>query len=102
MEVIILPPVRRFIFSLDQVVQSDVLGLIELLETHGHTFSMPYAKPIGNGLWELRKTDRPHIRILYGFCHRMPILLIAMKKQRSALNNKDVVLARKRLDEYCA
>lgn len=63
---------------------------------------MPDAKPIGGGLWELRKMGRPQIRILYGFCRGTPILLVGIKKQRSALDRKDVVLARKRLDTYCA
>ncbi|HEY4517014.1 MAG TPA: type II toxin-antitoxin system RelE/ParE family toxin [Candidatus Paceibacterota bacterium] len=101
MEVVILPPVRKFLLSLDPAIRTDVTKLMDLLETYGHELFMPYAKPIGGGLWELRKTSRPHIRILYGFCLQTPILLVAVRKQRSALGQKDMVLARKRLQAYC-
>lgn len=62
---------------------------------------MPYAKPIGGGLWELRRTGRPQIQILYGFCRGDAILVHALKKKRAALRQQDVELARKRLSEYC-
>lgn len=102
MNVIVLRPVAEFMDSLDTPVRSDVLGLVELLQQYSHALSMPHAKSIGQGLWELRRTGRPQIRILYGFCRGDAVLVLAFKKQRSAVRQRDIELAHKRLAEYCA
>ena len=102
MKVIILKPVAEFVDALNVPVRSDVRRLQYLLEQYGYALSMPYAKPIGRGLWELRRTGRPQIRILYGFCGGDAVLVLAMKKQRPSLRQKDISLAHKRLADYCA
>ena len=102
MNVVALRPVKEFLNKLDDLLRMDVQYVIDLLEEYGHTLSMPYAKPIGRGLWELRYTGRPHIRIIYGFCDSAAVLLLGFKKQRSAIKQHDKDLARKRLTEYCA
>ena len=102
MHVITLRPVKEFLNELDEGLRMDVQHVIDLLGDYGHRVSMPYAKPIGNGLHELRYTGKPHIRILYGFCSGSAILLVAFKKQRRELRQRDVDLARKRLSAYCA
>lgn len=102
MEVIILRPVKEFLNELDGSLRMDLQRLFKLLGQYGHNLSMPFAKPIGRGLWELRYTGRPHIRVLYGYCEGIPILLLAFKKQRSSLRQHDIELALKRLGEYCA
>lgn len=102
MEVITLRPVKEFLNELEDFLRMDMQRLAELLGQYGHRLSMPYAKPIGGGLWELRHTGRPHIRILYGFCGGTAVLLLAFKKQRSSLRQHDIELAQRRLKEYCA
>ena len=101
MKVLLLESVEEFIQSLERDVEADVRRLILLLEQYGHTLSMPYAKPIGRGLWELRRTGRPQIRILYGFCEGDALLVLGVVKQRSALRREDIDSARKRLDAHC-
>ncbi len=100
-DIVFLKQVKDFIKRLDKAERSDVYAITNLLSTHGHTLSMPEAKPVGKGLWELRISSRSAIRILYGFCGKQAILLQAFKKQQSAIRNHDFVLARKRLREYC-
>jgi len=102
MGVIVLRPVVDFVDALDEHIRADMLHTIDLLETYGHTLPMPYAKPIGTGLWELRYTGRPQIRILYGFCKGDCILVLAVKKSRSALRVQDIELARERFRRYCS
>ena len=102
MNVVVLRQVVEFIETLDGPVRIDVERLIDLLKEYGHELPMPYAKPVGNKLWELRRTGRPHIRVLYGFCRGNVVLVLALKKQRSALRGTDITLARKRLDAFCA
>lgn len=101
MKVVVLESVKEFVDTLEFSVQTDVKRLILLLEQYGHTLSMPYAKPVGNGLRELRRTGRPQIRILYGFYEGTAILLLALKKQRDALRQREIELALKRFNSYC-
>lgn len=101
MNVVALTQVQEFVDGLDIHIRVDVRDLIDLLGEHGHTLPMPYAKPIGKGLWELRQTSRPQVRILYGFCGSDIVLLVALKKQRPALRPKEVSMARKQLKAYC-
>src|SRR3989344_7081267 len=101
MKVVALESVEKFVNALDNTGRSDVYRLIGMLQQYGHELSMPYAKPIGNGLWELRKTGRPQICFLYGFCRGEVLLLLALKKQRSALRQEDIATAQKRLAAHC-
>ena len=101
MEVVAVRAVREFIDALDTPVRADVRRLVFLLEQYGHELPMLYTKPIGRGLWELRRTGRPQIRILYGVRNGVAVLVVAVKKQRSTLQQKDIELAKKRLSHYC-
>jgi len=101
MNVVALRQVREFVDALDMPIRTDVERLIDLLKEYGHRLSMPYTKPVGNGLWELRRTGRPQIRILYGFCGGDIVLVLAFKKQRPALRAKEITTARARLKAYC-
>lgn len=101
MKIIILDVVHIFLSDLDVSVRTDAYKLLKLLEQYGHSLSMPVAKPIGDGLWELRLVGRPQIRMLYGFCDGIPIVVLALRKQRSALPQSSITLARKRFREYC-
>ncbi|MFZ2886857.1 MAG: type II toxin-antitoxin system RelE/ParE family toxin [Minisyncoccia bacterium] len=102
MRIVALRDVREFVDALDMPVRADVEGLMDLLKEYGHKLPMPYAKPIGKGLWELRRTGRPQIRILYGFCGGDIVLVLSLQKQRSALRPKEIATARERLRAYCA
>ena len=101
MKIVVLSPVYEFINDLDVPVRGEAYRLIDLLEQHGHSLSMPFAKPIGGGLWELRLTGRPQIRMLYGFCDGVPVVVLALQKQKPALSRSAITLAKKRFQEYC-
>lgn len=101
MKIVVFRTVHTFLDTLDFPVSTEAHRLIDLLEKYGHSLSMPAAKPIGGGLWELRLTGRPQIRMLYGFCDGVPVVVLALRKQRSALPSSDVALALKRFREYC-
>lgn len=95
------PAVLEFLHKLDEQDASDVYRLIEALRQRGNTLSMPLSKPIGNGLYELRTHGKPAFRVLYGFCDGEAVLLVAMKKQKSNLDSRDVKIALERLSFYC-
>ena len=102
MQVIVLATVRDFLDSLDPHLRPAAYNLIDLLEEYGRSLTMPVAKPIGGGLWELRLNARPAIRILYGFCADTAVLVLAVKKQRPAFLSREIEIARRRLRAYCS
>jgi len=80
MKILVHPSVEKFLKNLDSNFASEVVSVVELLEIYGNNLSMPHAKPIGGGLWELRITGLRASRILYGFDKKSIILLLAIKK----------------------
>lgn len=72
-------PVLEFIESLQQREVSAVLRAIDLLEEFGPMLTMPHARPIEGGLWELRAGAS---RVFY-FAHvkRRLVLLHAYRKK---------------------
>ncbi|MBS5450044.1 MAG: type II toxin-antitoxin system RelE/ParE family toxin [Coriobacteriia bacterium] len=61
-------PVRVFLDALDAKMRAKVLGRIELLEELGAHLTMPYARHLGNGIYELRTVLGSNItRVLYFF-----------------------------------
>ncbi|MEK9167803.1 MAG: type II toxin-antitoxin system RelE/ParE family toxin [Patescibacteria group bacterium] len=93
--------VLKFLHKIDNQSASDVYSLIEVLRQRGNTISMPFSKPIRNGLHELRVQGRPAFRVLYGFCEEDAVLLVAIKKQKPSLDSRDIKLALERLRIYC-
>ncbi len=102
MRVVVLDAVQKFVDGLEVEIRADAYHLIELLEVYGHGLSMPMAKPLGKGLYELRVTGNVHVRLLYGFCENTAVIVHVVKKKQSALRTADAALARKRLEAYCA
>jgi phage-related protein len=59
-------PVQEFIDGLPKKQQGKVLRGISLLREHGTALREPQAKPLGDGLWELRTTfGGDAFRLLY-------------------------------------
>ena len=91
------PAVVAFIDSLDSISAGDTLEMISVLAREGHRLSMPYAKPVGKGIFELRIKTLKTIRILYGFRDGEAVLVVGIRKQRSRLDQRDLHLATLRL-----
>ncbi|MCX6788061.1 MAG: type II toxin-antitoxin system RelE/ParE family toxin [Candidatus Kaiserbacteria bacterium] len=91
------PAITDFIDSLDGISAGDTLEMINVLAREGHRLSMPFAKPIGNGLFELRIKTAQTIRILYGFKDGEAVLVVGIRKQRPRLDQRDLRLAALRL-----
>jgi phage-related protein len=96
-----LDEVGKYIRSHSSELQDRIEKSIQLLKDRGHQLSMPDAKPIGGGLWELRVRTNPPIRILYGFCREMAILLVIFQKQRPAIPRASLERAKRLLEQIC-
>jgi phage-related protein len=69
-------PAKDFILSLDTKMRAKVLRVIDLLETNGPILGMPYSKPLGDGIFELRvQYSTDIIRVLYFFFRGKKIIL---------------------------
>lgn len=61
-------PVRDFIDCLEPKMKAKVFARLSLLETYGARLPMPYAKHVGDGIYELSTPQGSNItRLLYFF-----------------------------------
>jgi hypothetical protein len=90
MEVFQTGEVTKFIQALPKSLQRRIDRTTSYLEREGHMARMPYSKPIGHGLFELRVIGAVHVRILYFFHENQAILVCAVIKKRNDLILKDI------------
>ena len=82
-------------------IYADYLRLIEWLEEDGLDLRMPHARPMGDGLFELRCKGPEGIGRAF-YCKqvgRTLVILHGIVKKSQATPAKDLKLARKRLKE---
>lgn len=69
-------PVKEFLNSLNPKMRAKVFGRLELLEEYGFLLGMPMARPLKDGICELRTVQGNNItRILYFFVVGKKIVL---------------------------
>ena len=69
-------PVNDFLNSIPPKMQAKAVRNMELLEQFGPFLTMPYSRPMGDGLYELRVQVSGGIsRILYFFCVDQKIIM---------------------------
>ena len=95
-------PVEEFLNSLDEKARLKVSRTFELLEQFGLEGAYPRAKKLtGTPLWELRILGSDSIRILYiTITGKIFLLLHGFKKKSQKTPGKEIVIAKKRLNEY--
>lgn len=86
--------IEKFITSLDKKSGADVNKLVSFLSKCGNEIQMPYSKPIGGGLFELRKLGKRQVRVLYCFYENEAIILHIFEKKNNKINKADLDLAR--------
>ena len=94
-------PVREWLQSLERAKRLQLGQAIQVLQMNGPSLPMPYACPLGKGLFELReRIGKVRYRIFYAFDEgRLVVLLHAITKdQRTA--EDDIAMARQRLKSY--
>ena len=94
-------PVREWLQSLDKAKRLQLGQAIQVLQMNGPLLSMPYACPLGKGLYELReRVGRVRYRIFYAFDGgKLVVLLHAVTKDQRTIED-DIALARQRLKNY--
>jgi phage-related protein len=93
-------PVEEFIKKLQPVARAKLLRQLELLKKFGPTLDMPNAKPIGDGLYELRARGKQEVRVIYIFVKQNDIYLLhAFLKKSRAISRDDLTTAQRRQKE---
>jgi len=95
-------PVKKFIDSLASRTQQKFFAVVGMLENLGKKFPEPHAKPLGNGIYELRfKGQEGHIRILHFFYDDKKIILTnGFIKKSNKTPKKEIEIAEKRREIY--
>lgn len=92
--------VEEYIDSLQDATKAKLIHQIDLLKEFGPQLRMPNAKPVGNGLYELRVRGREESRIIYAYIKRQTIYLLhGFTKKTSAIPRKDIQVALSRKKE---
>ncbi len=86
----------EIVSDFDQETKNHIDELVVLLEENGSMLRMPYSKSIGSGIFELRALGTTHVRLLYCFHKNKAVILHVVAKKQNKLNNKDILLAKKR------
>lgn len=94
-------PVREWLQLLEKSKKLQLGQAIQVLQMNGPMLSMPFACPLGKGLYELReRIGRVRYRIFYAFDDvRLVVLLHAVTKDQRTVKD-DIALARQRLKNY--
>lgn len=88
-------------FSFPKGILADFLHIIEMLEQYGPSIGMPYTKPMGKGLFEIRSKGQEGIgRSLYCIVKGQEIIVLhSFVKKTQKTPKKELDLARKRMKE---
>lgn len=92
-------PVDLFIKKQQPQARSKIIHNIRLLRQYGNMLSMPHAKMLGGGLYELRIRGKEELRIFYFFKHKTVYLLHGFRKQKQQTPKKELELALSRMKE---
>ncbi len=87
--------------SIDQTARAKLLRNIDLLKHHGLELRMPYVRPIGNKLFEVRAKDSKGIYRLLYFAHSGQefVMLHGFTKKSQKTPHSEIDMALKRMKE---
>jgi phage-related protein len=95
-------PVLDWYESLDEKTKAKLIWIFQLLETNGIELGMPYIKPLGDKLYEIRAdVNRNAFRVVYFlYTGRRFILLHGFQKKTQKTPTKELARARTYLEDF--
>ena len=88
---------KKFILNLDKKTQAKLTRMVNLLKENGIDLKMPYAKQLGDKMWELRILGQQQIRVIYVFNGTQIIILNWFLKKTNRIPVREIETAKKRL-----
>ena len=94
-------PVREWLQSLEKHARFQLGKAIQVLQMNGPALPLPFACPLGGGLFELReRIGKVRYRLFYGFDKRRIVVLLHAATKDQRMIQDDLALARRRLQDY--
>jgi phage-related protein len=96
------PAVEREMEQLSDGLRADLVRISELLKAHGpHRVGMPYVRPLGDKLWEMRLRDATgNARAIYVAASKQRLVILHVFRKTTRTTPRRVLkLASKRLKE---
>jgi phage-related protein len=95
-------PVLDWYESLDEKTKAKLIWIFQLLEANGIELGMPYIKPLGDKLYEIRAdVNRNAFRVVYFlYTGRRFILLHGFQKKTQKTPTKELARARTYLEDF--
>jgi phage-related protein len=95
------PAVERELLALPKDMQARFLRISELLQNFGpYQVGMPYVRPLGDKLWEMRLSGQSGIgRAIYAAAGQRLVVLHAFMKKTQKTPRHAIDLARRRMKE---
>ena len=95
-------PVLDWYESLDEKTKAKLIWIFQLLENNGIEVGMPYIKPLGDKLYEIRAdVNRNAFRVVYFlYTGRRFILLHGVQKKTQKTPTKELARARTYLEDF--
>ena len=87
---------HAFIQEQDTDTKAKIALLLDALSCHSYQLRMPYSKPLGKGLFELRVVATVNVRIIYMFYKGNCVVLHWFVKKTMEIPAKDMLIARVR------
>jgi phage-related protein len=92
--------VKDFIDKLPKIPGAKLGRQLDLLEEFGNDLGMPHAKPMGDGLLELRVRGKQEVRVFYvHVIGKRIVLLHGFIKKTQETPKRELEIARKRQSE---
>lgn len=88
---------KKFFKLIRNPLRPQVDGAFRLLEEYNHNLGMPFSKPLGGKLFELRIIDIIHLRFIYTFYSNRIWILHGFVKKTERISKQDIEYARKQL-----
>lgn len=88
---------KKFILSLDKRTQAKLTRMINLLKDNGVDLKMPYAKQLGDKMWELRILGQQQVRVIYVFNGVQIVILNWFLKKTNRVPVREIETAKKGL-----
>lgn len=92
--------IESFIIKQERITRAKITRMITLLGKYGPFLGMPYSRKMEKNLWELRISGKEAVRIFYTVKLQEVILLHIFKKKSGKTPQKEINLARQRLNNF--
>lgn len=88
---------KKFFKSINPSLRPHLDKTFLLLEAYSYNLGMPFSKPLGGKLFELRIVDIIHLRFIYTFYNNKIWVLHGFVKKTERMSKQDMEYARKQL-----